>query len=70
MGLVNAIGNLGGWAGPLLVGYLNRRTGTFLYAFAALSMSMLVASVIMSFLPVRPKPLQPALLSEKLANTR
>jgi MFS family permease len=70
MGLVNAIGNLGGWTGPLLVGYLNRRTGTFLYAFAALSMSMLTASVIMYFLPVRPRTPQPTLLSEKPANTQ
>jgi MFS family permease len=69
MGLINAIGNLGGWAGPLLVGYLNRRTGTFFYAFAALSLSMLTGSVIMSVLPIGRKAPAGPVLSEKLANT-
>jgi len=41
MGLVNAIGNLGGYLGPLVVGYLLKRTGGFLFGFAALSVSML-----------------------------
>ncbi len=41
MGLVNALGNLGGYLGPLAVGYLYKRTGGFLFGFAALSASML-----------------------------
>ncbi|HMD97731.1 MAG TPA: MFS transporter [Terriglobia bacterium] len=41
MGLVNALGNLGGYLGPLVVGYLYKRTGGFLFGFAALSASML-----------------------------
>jgi MFS family permease len=36
MGLVNAVGNLGSYAAPLVVGYLAKRTGSFLYGFAFL----------------------------------
>jgi sugar phosphate permease len=36
MGLVNAIGNLGSYAAPLVVGYLDKRSGSFLYGFAFL----------------------------------
>ena len=50
MGLINALGNLGGRYGPLLVGYLNQRTGDFLLAFGVLSASFLGASVL-SLLP-------------------
>ncbi len=45
-GLVNAVGNLGGYFGPLLVGMLRRRTGDFRAAFFALSVSLLLAGVL------------------------
>jgi len=44
MGLVNALGNLGGYFGPLAVGYLNQRTGNFMYAFGLLSLGLLGGS--------------------------
>ena len=46
MGLINALGNLGGYLGPLAVGYLNQRTGNFLFAFGALSAGFLTASAL------------------------
>jgi MFS family permease len=46
MGLINALGNLGGYFGPLVVGYLNQRTGNFLFAFGALSGGFLTASAL------------------------
>ncbi len=46
MGLINALGNLGGYFGPQAVGYLNQRTGDFTLAFAALSACFLIASVL------------------------
>ena len=36
MGFVNAIGNLGAYFAPLIVGYLNKTTGNFLLGFAYL----------------------------------
>ena len=46
MGLINAIGNLGGFFGPLAVGYLNNRTGSFIYGFGTLSLGLLVGSAL------------------------
>ncbi|MGH9354259.1 MAG: MFS transporter [Terriglobia bacterium] len=54
MGLVNAVGNLGGYFGPLLVGYLDKRTGNFHMAFGLLALGMLVGSVLPFLL--RPAP--------------
>ncbi len=38
IGLVNGIGNLGGYFAPLIVGYLTKKTGNFLYGFAFLGL--------------------------------
>jgi len=46
MGLINALGNLGGYFGPLAVGYLNQRTGNFLSAFGVLSAGFVAASAM------------------------
>jgi sugar phosphate permease len=46
MGLINALGNLGGYFGPLAVGYLNQHTGNFLVAFGALGAGFLAASAL------------------------
>ena len=53
MGLVNAIGNLGGYFGPLVVGYISKRTGNLVYAFGVLGLSLLAGSVLALFLPDR-----------------
>ncbi|MDE3181279.1 MAG: MFS transporter [Acidobacteriota bacterium] len=52
MGLINALGNLGGFFGPLVVGYLNQQTGSFVGAFATLGVGWLVAAALsVAFLP-------------------
>src|SRR5579872_3227999 len=51
MGLVNAFGNLGGYFGPLAVGYLKQRTGNFHYAFLALAAVMLAGAGLALLLP-------------------
>jgi MFS family permease len=58
MGFVNAIGNLGAYFAPLIVGYLNKRTGTFLGGFTYLGVITLVAAGLASLLraaPVNPE---------------
>jgi MFS family permease len=45
-GFVNGIGNLGGYFGPLLVGYLNKKTGSFTYGFALLGAFMLIGAAL------------------------
>jgi len=55
MGLINALGNLGGFFGPVVVGYLNKRTGNFIYGFAALGIGFLVAALLTLFVRASPK---------------
>jgi MFS family permease len=57
MGLVNAIGNLGGYFGPRVVGYLNKSTGDFVYGFSLLGVCFLVASALTLLL--RPRAASP-----------
>ena len=48
MGLINAVGNLGGFAGPYLGGYLQDRSGgSFLSTSALLGVSLLAAGFVM-----------------------
>ncbi len=44
MGFANAIGNLGAYFAPLIVGYLNKKTGNFLAGFTYLGAITLVAA--------------------------
>lgn len=46
MGLINALGNLGGYFGPVIVGYLEKRTGNFAYGFAALGIGYIVGALL------------------------
>ena len=51
MGLINALGNLGGYFGPRVVGFLNNRSGNFVFGFGALSLGLLVGSAMAFLLP-------------------
>jgi MFS family permease len=53
MGLINALGNLGGYFGPLAVGFVFHRTHDFRYAFFLLSLAYLTGSALTSLLPSR-----------------
>ncbi|HUZ47697.1 MAG TPA: MFS transporter [Terriglobia bacterium] len=53
MGLINALGCLGGYFGPLLVGYLDNLTGNFVYGFAALGAGFILAAGLTLLLPSR-----------------
>ena len=44
IGLINSIGNLGGYAGTYVVGYLSTSTGSFFWGVLYLSLSALVAA--------------------------
>lgn len=49
--LINSAGNLGGFAGPYIVGFLKDRTGTLYGGLAFAGVSLLVASVLVLVLP-------------------
>jgi MFS family permease len=54
MGLVNAIGNLGAYFAPLIVGYLNKMTGNFVSGFAYLGAITVVGGALCFFLHEKP----------------
>jgi MFS family permease len=55
MGFVNAIGNLGAYFAPLIVGYLNKQTGTFLAGFTYLGAITLVGAGLTALLKTAPE---------------
>jgi ACS family tartrate transporter-like MFS transporter len=52
VGLINSVGNLGGFVGPFVVGYLSRETGSLFAGVFYLSMSALAAAALIIFLRV------------------
>ncbi len=54
IGLINSIGNLGGFVGPYVVGYLSKQTHTYVYGVLYLAVSALFAAVMI--LSLRRKP--------------
>jgi MFS family permease len=51
MGMVNALGNLGGWAGPKLVGSISKHTGNLTLAFSLLGVSLIAGGALGLLLP-------------------
>ena len=54
MGLINALGNLGAYFAPLIVGYLNKRTGNFFSGFTFLGAITLAAAAFALLLQATP----------------
>jgi ACS family tartrate transporter-like MFS transporter len=54
IGLINSVGNLGGFVGPYVVGYLSTATGSFFWGVVYLSLSALVAAGFILALRHRP----------------
>jgi MFS transporter, ACS family, tartrate transporter len=51
--VINSVGNLGGFAGPYAVGFINQKTGNLYGGLAFAGISMLVAAALVLFLPKR-----------------
>jgi MFS family permease len=51
IGLVNAFGNLGGFAGPFIVGWLKRESGSLVLPFDDLGLGILIAAGLAFWLP-------------------
>ena len=51
VGIVNAFGNLGGFAGPFIAGWLSKETGNIAASFTVLGAGMLVAAGLAFRLP-------------------
>jgi MFS family permease len=60
MGLINALGNLGGFVGPYIGGYLQDvGHGSFLSTSIALAVALLLAGLVMLTVRERSNPGQP-----------
>ena len=59
MGLINAIGNLGGYFGPVVVGHFLKQSGGFVYGFGILGIALIIAAG-MAFMV---RPAKPAVAS-------
>jgi ACS family tartrate transporter-like MFS transporter len=46
VGMINSIGNTGGWVGPYLTGFVKELTGSFQWAYIYLSFSLAVAGLL------------------------
>ncbi|HXT25015.1 MAG TPA: MFS transporter [Candidatus Eisenbacteria bacterium] len=53
IGLINALGNLGGFVGPYAMGLLRSHTGSFTFGLLVLLACMAAAGVLVLFLPAR-----------------
>jgi len=51
--LINSFGNLGGFVGPYVVGFIRQRTGSLYAGLAFAGVSMLVSASLMLFLPTK-----------------
>jgi MFS family permease len=51
MGLVNACGNLGGFVGPFIAGWLKKSSGSLELSFDALGLGILIAACLTYWLP-------------------
>jgi MFS family permease len=56
MGLVNALGNLGGYFGPRLVGSVSKHTGSLTLAFSLLGLALIAGGALGLLLPVSKTP--------------
>jgi sugar phosphate permease len=54
MGLINALGNLGAYFAPLIVGYLNKRSGNFYSGFTFLGIITIAAGALALWLRAAP----------------
>ena len=55
IGLINSVGNLGGFVGPYIVGYLNNKTNSFYAGIIYLSCSALIAAFLILMVQHSPK---------------
>jgi ACS family tartrate transporter-like MFS transporter len=56
IGLINSVGNLGGFVGPYMMGWVEKTTGSFAGGLAILSAALLAAGAIVFSLGLGRKP--------------
>jgi sugar phosphate permease len=62
IGLINSVGNLGGFAGPYLVGWLKQHTPDFVYSLIALAISLFCGGILALAVKAKSPAEQPEVL--------
>ena len=60
IGLINSCGNLGGWVGPTILGFVKQATGNYRYGLWFLSISVIVSALIIANLGIGAKATPPS----------
>jgi ACS family tartrate transporter-like MFS transporter len=53
VGMINSIGNLGGFLGPSVMGVVDKQLGSFTYGLFFLSVTSMCSAILISLLPLR-----------------
>ena len=67
IGLINSVGNLGGWIGPTMMGWIETQTGSFRGGLTYLAVSMAVSATIILMLGLGKRVKKPEAQPEPLA---
>ena len=67
IGLINSVGNLGGYFGPRMVGWLDKTTGSFRIGLAILAVSMTISATIIFMLGLGKRTDKPASQADPLS---
>lgn len=53
VGMINSIGNLGGWLGPSVMGYVDKFFGSYVYGLYFLACTSIASAALIAVLPLR-----------------
>lgn len=53
IGMINSIGNLGGFLGPFVLGYVKTHVGSYDYGLYFIAATSLLSAALIAFLPLR-----------------
>ena len=56
VGMINSIGNLGGFLGPTVMGYVDKNLGSYTYGLWFLSLTSILSAALIAVLPLRNAP--------------
>jgi ACS family tartrate transporter-like MFS transporter len=53
VGLINSIGNLGGFLGPTVIGYVKENIGSYEYGLCFLACTSIISATLIALMPLR-----------------
>ncbi len=56
VGMINSIGNLGGFLGPTVMGYVDKNLGSYTYGLCFLSCTSILSAALIAVIPLRSDP--------------